>query len=197
MANATFTSLVNEVYAITKRSDLVAETSLAVRVATLKLHQSDFYPKDLVEAAVQFTTSSFYQTLAYKSLFSNFRSLHYLRKYEGGEATSFLKVVSPDNVLDAYGASKQDICYLAGEVIQIKSSTSLTDFIVGYYANPVTAEDTYKSWIADMHPFAIVEDAAAQVFKMIGFDEQYSVYQRRAAEQMLMVRNYNITAEGF
>jgi hypothetical protein len=75
MPNAAFTALLADVYDITKRSDLVAETTLAVRAATLKLHQSDFYPKDLSEAKVQFASSAYFQSLAYSSLFPRFRNL--------------------------------------------------------------------------------------------------------------------------
>ena len=54
---ATFTELCNDVYTMTKRPDLVAETKLAVKAATLKAHQSDFYPKDIYETGIQFSRS--------------------------------------------------------------------------------------------------------------------------------------------
>ena len=46
---ATYQELYDDVVTITKRPDLAAETALAIRAATLKLHQSDFYFKDLFE----------------------------------------------------------------------------------------------------------------------------------------------------
>ena len=49
---ASFTSLLNDVYTITNRPDLIAETKLAVKQATLKMHQSDYYPKDLFETGI-------------------------------------------------------------------------------------------------------------------------------------------------
>jgi len=39
--------LSTDVIALTKRPDLVAETTLAVKMATLKAHNSDYYPRDL------------------------------------------------------------------------------------------------------------------------------------------------------
>lgn len=196
MANAAFTALLAEVYKITAREDLTAETSLAVRAATLKLHQSDFYPRDLVEAKLQFSVPGYYQSLAYKSLFPRFRALKYARKYESGEPTKFLTVLSPDNILDAYGVSKENVCYMAGEVIQIRSDTELEELLMGFYQNPVTTEDDYASWINDLHPFAIITEAAHTIFKMVGFDEQAATYQRLAGEQALLVKNFNILAEG-
>ena len=197
MPNAAFTALLNDLYTITKRDDLVAETTVAVRAATVKLHQSDFYPRDLVETKVQFSTADYFQTLAYRSLFPNLRALHYVRKYESGAPTEFLDIVSPTNVMDEYNVSKENICYMAGDVIQVRSNTQITDLLIGFYSNPVTLVDSYSSWIADMHNFAIVFEAAATVFKMVGQDQEASAYKILAGEQMQIVKNSNILAEGF
>ena len=110
MPNAAFTALLADVYDITKRSDLVAETTLAIRAATLKLHQSDFYPKDLSEAKVQFTSSAYFQSLAYSSLFPRFRNLSYIRKYESGAPTGSLKVIEPTNIFDSYNEIGRASC---------------------------------------------------------------------------------------
>ena len=197
MATALFTALLADVYTITNRSDLEAETSMAVRAATLKLHQSDFYPRDLVESRVQFSTADYFQALAYKALFPGMRALSYVRKYESDEPTQFLDLVSPTNILDSYSLAKENIAYLAGEVVQIRSNTQITDVLLGFYNNPTTLPDTYASWIADLYPFAIVTEAAAQVFKMIGKDEEAAMYKQLSMEQAMIVRNSNITAEGF
>ena len=195
MPTALFTSIVNDVYEITNRSDLVAETSLAVRQATLKLHQRDFYAKDLVESRVQFVTAAYYQSLAYASLFPSFRKLSYLRKYENGAPTDFLELITPTNTLDSYGISKEDICYLAGSVIQIRSSTSITDFLIGFFQNPTTNPELYDSWVGALYSNAIVDESAARIFKTIGYDEQASAYKIFAKESADIVHNTNIVAE--
>lgn len=195
MPTALFTSLVNDVYEITKRPDLVTETNLAVRQATLKLHQRDFYAKDLIESRIQFTVSSYYQSLAYASLFPYFRKLSYLRKYESGAATTFLKIITPSNTLDSYGISKEDICYLAGSIIQIRSSTSVTELLLGFFQNPTTDPNLYDSWVGALYSNAVVTEAAATIFKMIGFDEQASMYKVFSNEAAIIVHNANVVAE--
>lgn len=197
MPNAAFTSLINDVYTITKRSDLVAETSVAVRAATLKLHQMDFFPRDLSESKVNFSVADYYQTLAYATLFPQFRALSYLRKYEGGAPTDTLAIIQPTDILDSYGISKENVAYMAGSVIQIRSHTQVGTVLIGYYKNPITAPDTYDSWIGTNHPFAVINEAAATVFKMIGFDEQASTYRQLAAETALQVKDFNLVAEGY
>lgn len=197
MANAAFTALRNSVYDITNRADLVAETSLAVRAATLKLHHSDFYPRDLAESRVQFLTADYFQSLAYKQLFPDFRAISYIRKVDDNVPTKMLDVISPTDIFDSYNIAKEDVCYLAGEVIQIRSLTAITEILLGYYKNPPTTEDTYASWVYDLYPDAVIVEAAAQVFRMIGAAEQAQMYDRMAREYALMVRNSNISAEGF
>lgn len=197
MPNATFTSLTSDVYTITGRPDLVAETSLAVRAATLKLHQSDFYPRDLSESQVQFNIAGYYQALEYKGIFPYFRSLSYIRKFENNAPTDFLTIITPNEALDSYSVAKEDVCYLAGSLIQIRSSTQISYILMGIYQLPVTDPELYTSWIADTYPMAIITEAAATVFKMIGFDEQASMYKQLAGEQLMMVRNSSLVLEGF
>ena len=48
----TFDELVAEVYLLTARGDLTAETQSAVKAATLKAHKSDFFSKDIFETGV-------------------------------------------------------------------------------------------------------------------------------------------------
>ena len=43
----TFAEILEEVYLITNRRDLEAQTKSAIKKATLKAHQSDFYYRDL------------------------------------------------------------------------------------------------------------------------------------------------------
>jgi hypothetical protein len=195
---ATFTELLDDVYALTNRPDLVAETKLAVKSATLKMHQSDFYYKDLFETPIQFDTEDYIQALEYRTLIPRFRSVKYFRKADSaGTPGDFLTLRTPAEILDRYGYERADIFYVAGELIQIKSSTRLKYFFFGCYLNPDITEAGFNSWIALDHPYAIVFEAAVTVFKTIGYDEQATVYQKLAAEQLAMLKSSNILAEGF
>jgi hypothetical protein len=60
--------------------------------------------------------------------------------------------------------------------------------LLGCYLHPDITEESYSSWIADEHPYAIISDAAATVFKMIGFDEQAAYQKQNVTEQIAMLR---------
>lgn len=197
MPNAAFTALMNDVYALTKRPDLVAETTYAIKAATLKAHKSDFYPKDIVETGVAFETSSYLQTLAHKELFPLWRAVAYARKATPADVGAFFEVLTPQDILDSYGVEKTNICYLAGSSFQFRSSDNFQYILLGYYSDPVIDPELYSSWIAQEQSPLIVYDAAATIFKTIGYDEQNAAYRDMVSTEIALLKQNNILAEGY
>lgn len=195
----TLADLIAEVYTLTGRPDRVAETLSAIKAATLKAHQSDYYYKDLYENGIQFTSSEFFQQLDYRQLIPRWRAVKYLRKYDavGMTAGKFLDLVPPEMTLDDYQLNRSDIYYIAGSNLNIRSSTKEQYYLLGCYINPDITDANYNSWIALDHPFAIIFDAAATVFKAIGKDDEASAYRTLVGEQIAMVRISNIVPNGF
>lgn len=194
----TLTELIEEVYILTNRRDLVGQTLSAVRSATLKIHQADYFYKDLFETGIVFGTAEYLQQLEYKTVVPRWRSLKYLRKTDStGTLGSFFTVVAPEQVLDSYALNRNDICYVAGDVVQIRSSTEFQYAIVGCYRNPDVGAISYSSWIANDHPWAIIFEAATAVLLMIGKDSQARSMAQLATIQLAELRNSNILAEGY
>ena len=186
----TYAELVIEVYALTNRPDLVAETASAIKAATLKAHLSDFYSKDIHETGVGFPTSAYIQSLDYISLISNFRALKYIRRVEDAtdDIGKFFQVLTPEETIDSYGINKTDIAYVAGRVLEIRSSVSFSKLLLGCYVLPIITEGAYSSWVAEQHPYAIIKEAARVIFKTIGYDEQSAAYERLVAEEYSLLK---------
>ena len=197
---ATFAELCSDVYTITNRPDLIAETALAVKAATLKLHQSDFYFKDIFETGIQFDTAEYTQQLDIRNVIPLYRALKYLRRYDNsgtGRAAEYYKILTPNELVDSYGNDKTGVAYAAGLVLNIKSANLLQYAILGVYVDPNVTTAGYNSWIAADHPFAIEFEAARLLFKQIGFDEQSAAFERLAGEQLAEVKINNIQAVGY
>jgi hypothetical protein len=194
----TLAELIAEVYTITGRPDRVAETLSAVKSATLKAHQSDYYYKDLFEAGLDLEFAKYIQNFDYRALFPRWRALKYLRKYDpvGDTMGKILDIIVPENVLDDYKITRADVCYVAGSYIQIHSSTEQRYYVIGCYLNPNVTDAGFASWIAVDHPYAIIFDAAATVFKAIGKDDEATTFRNLVAEQIAMIRMSNIVAYG-
>ena len=193
---ATFSELCADVAILTNRPDLEAEIKLAVRQATLKMHHTDFYPKDIHETGIQFDEAKTVQSLDYRILVPRWRAFKYLRKYSDSVAGQYFTLLSPEDTLDRYSINKENICYIAGEQLEIRSNTSDTYMLLGCYVHPDVTESGFSSWIAVEHPFAIVYEAVSTVYKSIGLDEQASMSKQNVAEQVALLKS-QITGGGF
>jgi hypothetical protein len=193
-------SLTADVFTLTNRPDLVGETSLAIRAATLKAHGSDYYYKDLLETGVQFDLSMQFQTLDYKTLIPRWRALKYIRKFDystpPGRAGEFLELITPEQVLDSYSINKEDVCYVAGLQLNIRCRAAFQYMLLGCYVHPDVTFEGYSSWIADEAPLTIIYEAAATVFKTIGYDEQNAAYRQLVLDQYAELKISNIVAIG-
>lgn len=165
------------VYTITNRSDLVAESKLAIRQATLAAHRSDYFPRDLIELLVAPGSASIFQ-LDIPTYFLNWRAFKYLRPYDSvGAALSGILIgaaefLAPDAILDEYLVEKVNVAYVAGNNLNVRLQEAYDSLIVGYYANPILSpEASYESWIAREQPAVVVLDAAARVLTAIGYEE--------------------------
>lgn len=111
---------------------------------------------------------------------------HNVDQFPGGSAAgwgngkSFLKVIDPNAILNSYDQFKQDVCYLAGSNIHMRSSTPLKYLKIGWYAYPLTDEDTYFSWIARDRPWTIIYKATSTIFNAIGFNDMARTFDRPA-----------------
>lgn len=190
--------LIDEVYIKTGRPDLVDRTLSAVKASTLKLHQVDFFSKDIYESGIQFSTADYLQQLEIRTLFPRYRKLKYLRKYdEVSQAPGdFISIILPDSVLDGWGVTRDDVAYEAGTVFNIRSSTLTQFYLVGFYQHPDVTTDNYSSWIADNYPFAIIYDAAATLLRLIDKDSTAASVEKEAAIQLMMMRNSELALVG-
>ncbi len=197
---STYSNLVADVITITNRPDLTDLTKLAVRHATLKAHKLDFFPKDIYETGIQWQTPAYIQSLEYRNLVPRWRALKYLRKYDfttsPGKAGDIFKIITPELILDDYNFQQDNVCYLAGESLEIRSNTKDANMLLGCYRHPDTTEATYDSWVALDQPTAIVYEAARSVFKQIGYDEQASEMQSEVTDQYTILRQ-EIIGEGY
>jgi len=196
----TLAELQAEVYLLTNRPDMVAQTSAAIRSATLKTHQLDYFYKDIFETGITFTVPEYLQQLEYRTLVPRWRAFKYLRKsdasnYSDGQFFTIIPI--PEFVEDQYAVNQPDVCYVAGDLLQIRSSTKLRTAILGCYLNPNITPAGYKSWVALDHPYAIIFEAAASIFKQTGDTDQFGAYMRMSAEEQQLVRISNIQPQGY
>ena len=75
--------------------------------------------------------------------------------------------------------------------MQVKLSWAMDYLDVWYYMwpqIPSDPEDTIQSWICDQFPDAVVDEACADVFKMIGKDDESALYRQLFNENLAMLK---------
>lgn len=168
----TLNELIAEVYTKTKRPDLVDRTKQAVKKVTLECHQLDFFSKDIFESGMVFVTSTYLQQIDL-AIIPRYRAIKYLRKCDSagvpviGTSGKF-KIISPDQVFDRYGIDQTDVAYVAGQVVNLKSSTEFQYLLTGWYQNPDISDSGYSSWIAVAHPYLIINKAVQSLYVDMG-----------------------------
>lgn len=181
-----FQEIYDEVIIITKRPDLQARTQQAIRAATIKAHNSDFYYKDLNEVPVMFNEPFYLQSFIPTEVATNFRKVKYIRLWNGGTQGNVGKFLTPiqiENSMDGYGYIKDDVFYMAGQLLQIRGQCPLDKVLFGYYQNPtVLPIANFSSWIANELPYIIIYEAARTIFKSISFTEQANEYSQLVGE---------------
>lgn len=192
--------LLTEITTLTDRPDLATEIASMLVAATLRMHHSDFYARDLSETQIDLGSSGYTFSFA-NTTFVRYRALHYLRYTDG---TTAGKVYSPldigrdgKNVIDIYGRDKNDVWYAAGSNIVLRSSTTVRYLLAGWYQNPDTSVATYSSWIADLVPHAIIFDACSLIFQMIGQQEQSRKFDALVKEQLQAVQMHGLLSRGY
>jgi hypothetical protein len=189
----TLNEIIAEVYTLTGRPDLVTETSAAVRKATLKMHSIDYFYRDLQETIIGFPVAAYKQQYDLGVNIPSYRAIKFVREWNQVHAGNerYLNAVEPDAIVSNYGREFTDIWYVAGTMLNLKCTNLITNLVIGYYKHPDIATNTYSSWIAIEQPFAIIEEACANIFQMIGHAEMARKFEQLSRDNMILLRqNY-------
>lgn len=204
----TWQEIYNEVVSLTNHPEMVAETTSAIKAATLRNHQRDYFARDIAEAQIILPSSDFYQQFDIFATFPRFRAIKWLRKYDPagqdplslantGASGAFFKILDPDAVIDGYGIHKPNIAYIAGRNLNLRSDTTVRFLLAAWYQNPLILSTNYSSWIAEQVPYAIIFDAVSLIFQTLGHQDQSRKYDALCQEQFHMVTMTGLDAKGY
>ena len=170
-----FQTLVNEVITLTNHPELMDEIAIAVRSATLSLHQLDLFSKDKRETLVTVRKSCCTANKIDLSLIPNLRSIHTIAKY----CTRTCKIGCQIPKRVHIGQHLKEFWITSGQSLEIKTSSCQKDFYLEYYANPqvMPAED-YSSWIADLYPQAVLDLACAKIYRLLRDPQTAQMYEK-------------------
>lgn len=183
-----FDAMVADVITLTARPDLADETALALRTATNNAHFSDAYSRDLVTQSVQLPNASYQTSLNIPTLFPKLRGLSAIKALDINGAPiavspdSQIEVIELGDIYDDYGTLRNNIAYLAGENVNVRSLTNSYGYLVEWFKAPETRRDTYTSWIAQLYPDVILYWAASLVLDTNGNEEKATKFMKQVQQ---------------
>lgn len=163
---------------ISRRPELMALTTNAVRSATLRAHHVDFFPRDKVSHRYTYVPSSsarFYDLPDASTVLVRNRGIKGLL---GIDAVTNLPVEQfeyreVDDMYDDYQRLRYHAYSLIGDTLRFYPMQPTGQLDIFHFQNPAlgAADDPapYHSWIADMYPEQVATWAAAVVLARAGF----------------------------
>lgn len=182
---ATFQEMRDLVIGFTKRPELVSLTDSAIKMATLRAHSVDLFPRDLTSAVLSYPVPA--STQIFVDIENIYTAVPTLRvpKFLQSEdiltllpSAQFEYVTSPELLWDEYNILKPYAFTLYGETLRARSTGATGRYRLWFYKKPITAVDTYSSWIANEHPEEVAMWAAGIVWARSGNTEQATITQR-------------------
>jgi len=187
---ALYSAILADVIAITNRPELVTEHALAIRTATRAAHFGNTYFLDAVELDYTLPGGPAYTAQLNKTTIgaARLRALNMIQLIDATSVVVYkpeIEVVELGDILDVeYRTIKNNIAYIAGGVINIRSSLAASGFRLTYFQSPNVTEATYDSWIANLAPDIIIYAAAANVSMMTGNAEKAKLLNKYAFEDL-------------
>jgi len=205
----TLAEMIDMVDGITNRTDLVKETKLAIKSATLREHAAVDYSKDLMLTSIALSPGS-PDTFRYLIPAASIRARKITPKiYEtpvvqvssaytnlGVYGLIELNEVSAFNIFDTYRLEHYNYWYNTASGIHISAVRSLASVDILYYKYTDVTDSGYSSWIADEFPYVIADFAAIEIFRLLGRTAEQNAYTVKAKENRLTLIASNITAIG-
>lgn len=177
-----YDGLLEDIYTLTARRDLDAETELALRTATVNAHLCDAFPRDVFVSQVQLPNASYMASLNIPSLFPGLRGVSQIRLLDSQlqpvvlTPENQIQIIELGDIYDDYGQVKNQVAYLAGDSINIRSFMNCYGFLVSWFKSPSLRRSEYNSWIAQLYPSVIVYWAASIVLDTNGNEAKAKKY---------------------
>lgn len=173
----TFAEMQTAVHALTKRPELTALTDLAIRTATLRAHQVDFFPRDQDSHVFTYTVNS-------SDVFTDLTGIHtsipLLRTPDFMQSEDTLTLQPSENLeylnsfkdfWDHDNVRRTSVFTQIGSTLRCSFAGATGRARLFYWKNPVVASATYSSWIADLYLDELAYWAAGIVWARSGFQE--------------------------
>lgn len=185
-----FSDVVSAVVSIVKRPDKVSDIERAINAAISDCTVKASFSYDLVETSIPIDPTLYGDTVTFNNLVTpvviRFRKFKYVKPTA---VRRYLQQIAPEKLFTPSNIVQPDSYYVAGNNLTYTLRELSPTLEVGYYqyAPILSGSDTY--WMLDMMPWAIIDLAAARVFRSIGDDNSYKAFVATGMDSFRLSRN--------
>lgn len=167
---ATWDELKTEVFTYTNRSDLVAETELALRQAIRTAHRQGKFWKDITTVRLEgLGTDQPVQQIDIETLLPRYKQIVYIKS--GTEDRYYDEAVASD-LLDNDNYARYNVFWGLGSIINVRGYAPEESLEVAYYRQPITSPPaSIDDWLLANYSSVVVLLAAGTVLGLIGEQE--------------------------
>lgn len=179
-----FSEAVGEVALITARPDKLAEIGSAINFVISLMSIKAHFAYDMVEGSIPVDGNSYGATIQFNNvtptpLVTRFRKFKYIKRY--GQLGYILPKDS-STIFTPHGYIQKDSYFVSGNNLTYILKELTNSLEIGYYQHPpvLAEDDTY--WMLDLIPYAVIDKAAARIFRSIGDDQSQAQYEASGEE---------------
>lgn len=171
----TLTELTQSLIETTKRPDKLSAMKIAINKAVQQIAIMHFFVHDLHEVTWSVDPAD---ALAFSLTSADYgeglRKIEYIQVVG---SQRFLKQIAPKDVF-CNSRKQTDVFYRTGSSIYVQLETAATQLLLGLYRYPTQlVNDADHNWVTDLYPYAVLDGAAAMIFKSIGDDASAQMHQ--------------------
>ena len=171
----TFVEMEEEVYIMTNRRALVAETRQSLISAARHYHAAENWGNDSVEATVAISPEAYAFVLDKDTEFPLLRVFNWIRKWDASGVDPFTGLASgaaglyfinkdAGTLTDGYGLEIANVYYELGTNVRFISNTSMATIRVSYQVWPTLYPYTnFNSWFMTKFPELLIVNAALRI----------------------------------
>lgn len=172
-----FSQLCNKLVKLSNRPDVLEEIKIALRQATIEIHQLDFFHRDLMHGTI---VNSRGRQNEVSVPMSNFPRLRAIKSIVPKGCCEELKPNAPLTVCRC----ENNWWRTNGGNLIINSSFNTNEFDVWFYQNPkISPDEEYSSWVADLYEPALLDWSLMLLFIMLRDSPIASQYAARVGQR--------------
>lgn len=192
---ALWDDLLDEIYVLTNRPDLSAETAIALRQTTRLAHKSGKYWRDLKTKLITGLALDAIQSIDLAVEAPRFRGVARLCSTDNPQL-EFKDTLASD-LLDPDGYYRTNVYWGLGNRLNVRAAAPEAAYTLDYFEYPImTPTASYATWLAEEHRDLLVTMSAANVLSMVGETEIAGRLQGLATAELAMLKNSNLEIVG-